>query len=98
MDNGNHEVRGKKAEETIMRARQKLEALARGMTTDNEGNAVTLDTKLRGILDLKNRKYENHFKKHELNLLNVKRILRKQKCVLTSLKTYWTKRRMIYIK
>ena len=45
-DSGSEEQRGKAAEEAVVRARQKLEALARGMTTDEEGNAITLEAQL----------------------------------------------------
>lgn len=43
---GGQEQEGKAAEEAERRARQKLEALARGMTTDDEGRPITLDTHL----------------------------------------------------
>lgn len=43
---GGEEQRGKAAEEAVVRARRKLEALAKGMTTDEGGNAVTLEAQL----------------------------------------------------
>ncbi|VDN21752.1 unnamed protein product [Gongylonema pulchrum] len=43
---GGEEKRGKEAEEAVKRARNKIEALAKGMTTDEEGHAVTLDAQL----------------------------------------------------
>jgi hypothetical protein len=48
-DIGEEERRYKAAEDTEIRARQKLEALAMGMITDDEGNAISLDAKLTGI-------------------------------------------------
>ncbi|VDN27531.1 unnamed protein product [Gongylonema pulchrum] len=45
---GGEERRGKEAEEAVKRARNKIEALAKGMTTDEEGHAVTLDAQLTG--------------------------------------------------
>lgn len=43
---GGEEKRGEDAQEAVKRARAKLEALAKGMTTDDEGNAMTLDAQL----------------------------------------------------
>uniref|UniRef100_A0A915PWC6 Structural maintenance of chromosomes protein n=1 Tax=Setaria digitata TaxID=48799 RepID=A0A915PWC6_9BILA len=43
---GGEEKRGKEAEEAVKRARKKLEALAKGMITDEEGHAITLDAQL----------------------------------------------------
>uniref|UniRef100_A0A1I8EKE5 Structural maintenance of chromosomes protein n=1 Tax=Wuchereria bancrofti TaxID=6293 RepID=A0A1I8EKE5_WUCBA len=43
---GGEEKRGKEAEEAVKRARNKLEALAKGMITDEDGHAVTLDAQL----------------------------------------------------
>ena len=47
-ENGNIEQFGLSAEEAVQRARQRLEALARGMTTDEMGNAMTLEAQLTG--------------------------------------------------
>ncbi|KAM3719094.1 Structural maintenance of chromosomes protein [Dirofilaria immitis] len=43
---GGEEKRGKEAEEALKRARNKMEALAKGMITDEDGRAVTLDAQL----------------------------------------------------
>ncbi|OZC11181.1 RecF/RecN/SMC protein [Onchocerca flexuosa] len=43
---GDEEKRGKEAEEAVKRARNKMEALAKGMITDEDGQAVTLDAQL----------------------------------------------------
>ncbi|KAL3994489.1 RecF/RecN/SMC N terminal domain family protein [Acanthocheilonema viteae] len=43
---GGEERRGKEAEEAVKRARNKMEALAKGMITDEDGHAVTLDAQL----------------------------------------------------
>uniref|UniRef100_A0A914ZLA8 Structural maintenance of chromosomes protein n=2 Tax=Parascaris TaxID=6254 RepID=A0A914ZLA8_PARUN len=45
-DRGEEERRGKEAEEAVRRARNKIEALAKGMTTDEHGDAVSLDAQL----------------------------------------------------
>ena len=47
-ENGTVEQQGLSAEEAVQRARLRLEALARGMTTDEQGNAVTLEAQLIG--------------------------------------------------
>uniref|UniRef100_A0A8R1TJ54 Structural maintenance of chromosomes protein n=1 Tax=Onchocerca volvulus TaxID=6282 RepID=A0A8R1TJ54_ONCVO len=43
---GDEEKHGKEAEDAVKRARNKLEALAKGMITDEDGQAVTLDAQL----------------------------------------------------
>ncbi|VDN04583.1 unnamed protein product [Thelazia callipaeda] len=43
---GGEELRGKKAEESVRRARNKMEALAKGMTTDEDGHVISLDAEL----------------------------------------------------
>ena len=53
-ETGSEEQRGRAAEEAVVRARQKLEALARGMTTDEEGNAITLEAQLTGKFNRRN--------------------------------------------
>uniref|UniRef100_A0A183V8Z3 SMC_N domain-containing protein n=1 Tax=Toxocara canis TaxID=6265 RepID=A0A183V8Z3_TOXCA len=45
-DRGGEEKRGKEAEEAVRRARNKIEALAKGMTTDEHGEAISLDAQL----------------------------------------------------
>lgn len=45
-EDGGKEKRGKDAEEKLQKARAKMEALAKGMTTDEDGNAVTLEGQL----------------------------------------------------
>lgn len=47
---GGEEKLGKQAEEAVRRARSKMEALAKGMITDEDGHAVTLDAQLTGPL------------------------------------------------
>lgn len=47
-DRGEEERRGEEAEEAVRRARNKIEALAKGMTTDEHGDAVSLDAQLTG--------------------------------------------------
>ncbi len=47
-ERGGEERAGEMAEEEVRRLRAKIEALARGMTTDEQGNAVTLDAQLTG--------------------------------------------------
>lgn len=47
-EGGDEERRGNEAEEKVLNARKKLEALAKGMTTDEQGNAVTLEGQLTG--------------------------------------------------
>jgi hypothetical protein len=49
---GGEERRGKSAEERLAKARLQLEALAKGLTTDDEGNAVTLDAQITGLFRL----------------------------------------------
>lgn len=46
---GGEEKRGKEAEEAVKRARNRMEALAKGMITDEDGHAVTLDAQLTGL-------------------------------------------------
>lgn len=72
---GGEEQRGKNAEEIISKARQKLEALAKGMTTDEQGNAMTLDAYLTSNF------YKNFFENDYyyiqllvLNTLNLKQL------------------------
>lgn len=48
VESGGEEKRGKEAEEAVRRARSKMEALAKGMTTDEEGHAMTLHAQLTG--------------------------------------------------
>jgi hypothetical protein len=43
---GGEEKRGEDAKATVQRARDKLEALAKGMTIDETGKAETLDGQL----------------------------------------------------
>ncbi|CAG9531598.1 unnamed protein product [Cercopithifilaria johnstoni] len=43
---GGEEKRGKEVEEAVKHARNKMEALAKGMITDEDGHAVTLDAQL----------------------------------------------------
>lgn len=45
---GGEEKHGKNAEETVRKARNKLEAIAKGMTTDEEGHVISLDAQLTG--------------------------------------------------
>uniref|UniRef100_A0A915CJ41 Uncharacterized protein n=1 Tax=Parascaris univalens TaxID=6257 RepID=A0A915CJ41_PARUN len=47
-DSGEEEKREKEAEKAKRRARNKIEALAKGMTIDEHGAAVTLDAQLAG--------------------------------------------------
>lgn len=45
-ESGGEEKRGQEVEEAVKRARNRLAALAKGMTTDEQGQAVTLDAQL----------------------------------------------------
>lgn len=47
-ESGGDEKMGEKAEKAVNDARDKLEAIAKGFTTDEKGNVVTLDAQLTG--------------------------------------------------
>ncbi|KAI1727452.1 SMC proteins flexible hinge domain-containing protein [Ditylenchus destructor] len=83
-DIGGEEKRGKNAEEKLLRARQKLEALAKGMTTDEDGNAVTLDAQLTSARSQLSQ-LETDAKRADIKLKQIKPALEKKKAELQAL-------------
>uniref|UniRef100_A0A914IB66 SMC hinge domain-containing protein n=1 Tax=Globodera rostochiensis TaxID=31243 RepID=A0A914IB66_GLORO len=75
---GDEEHRGKSAEEALARARQKLEALAKGMTTDDEGNAVTLEAQLTATRTQLS-EHQTNVKKAEMRLGQLNKTLSKKR-------------------
>uniref|UniRef100_A0A914BXX7 RecF/RecN/SMC N-terminal domain-containing protein n=1 Tax=Acrobeloides nanus TaxID=290746 RepID=A0A914BXX7_9BILA len=88
-ENGGQEKRGKDAEEKLQKARSKMEALAKGMTTDEDGNAVTLEGQLtnsRSALSV----LETNVKKAEMKLKQLVPLLGKKKKELGGMATQAT--------
>lgn len=88
-ENGGQEKRGKDAEEKLQKARSKMEALAKGMTTDEDGNAVTLEGQLtnsRSALSV----LETNVKKAEMKLKQLVPLLGKKKKELSGMATQAT--------
>lgn len=81
---GGEERRGKDAEESATRARQKLEALARGMTTDEHGNAITLDAQLTAARTQLSH-FETDIKRAEIRLKQLKPTLDRKRKELEAL-------------
>ncbi|KAF7636433.1 Structural maintenance of chromosomes protein [Meloidogyne graminicola] len=84
-ENGNVERSGLLAEEAVQRARQKLEALARGMTTDEMGNAVTLEEQLIATRT-KLSEQQTNLQKLEMQITQSQKILEKKRLELNSFK------------
>ncbi|VDK87782.1 unnamed protein product, partial [Litomosoides sigmodontis] len=81
---GGEEKLGREAEEAVRRARNKMEALAKGMITDEDGQAVTLDAQLtaqRSALSA----LETKIKTAQMRLKQLEPLLAKKKDELTSL-------------
>ncbi|VDN59451.1 unnamed protein product [Dracunculus medinensis] len=81
---GGEEKHGKNAEETVRKARNKLEAIAKGMTTDEEGHVISLDAQLTAqrsaLCDL-----DTKLKTAEMKLKNLESSLSKKRRELGSL-------------
>ncbi|KAL7074740.1 hypothetical protein ACQ4LE_005470 [Meloidogyne hapla] len=84
-ENGTVEQRGLSAEEAVHKARQRLEALARGMTTDEMGNAVTLEAQLTATRT-KLSEQQTNSKKLEMQLTQSQKIIEKKRLELATSK------------
>ncbi|KAL3086014.1 hypothetical protein niasHT_030438 [Heterodera trifolii] len=78
---GDEEQRGKAAEEAVTKARQKLEALAKGMTTDEEGREVTLEAQLTATRTQLS-EHQTNVKKAEMRLGQLNKTLSKKRSEL----------------
>lgn len=84
-ENGTVEQQGLSAEEAVQRARLRLEALARGMTTDEQGNAVTLEAQLIAART-KLSEQQTNSKKLEMQLSQSRKVIEKKRLELATFK------------
>ncbi|CAK5079295.1 unnamed protein product [Meloidogyne enterolobii] len=84
-ENGTVEQRGLSAEKAVQRARLRLEALARGMTTDEQGNAVTLEAQLISART-KLSEQQTNSKKLEMQLSQSRKVIEKKRLELATFK------------
>uniref|UniRef100_A0A0N5AQ25 Structural maintenance of chromosomes protein n=1 Tax=Syphacia muris TaxID=451379 RepID=A0A0N5AQ25_9BILA len=85
-ENGSDEQMGEEAEKAVDDARKKLEAIAKGLTTDESGNAVSLNTQL-SVQRTAFSELETTVKKSSMRLKHLESCLPQKRKELASLKS-----------